>query len=82
MLWVGGHILIAGAHELGWHTPHEALMGVAEAVRDVTGVGGVLGWGAETLVSAVVGFAVGSFVVGVLALIHRPKTSPHPAGHP
>jgi predicted DNA repair protein MutK len=57
-------------------------MGVAEAVRDVTGVGGVLGWGAETLVSAVVGFAVGSFVVGVLALIHRPKTSPHPAGHP
>ena len=25
MLWVGGHILIAGAHELGWHWPYDVV---------------------------------------------------------
>jgi len=65
MLWVGGHILIAGAHELGWHGPHDAVHAVTEPVHDLSGVGGVLGWVVETGLSAIVGLLVG-FVVATI----------------
>ena len=44
MLWVGGHILIAGADELGWHGPYDLVHSLEEPVHDVAGVGGVLAW--------------------------------------
>jgi len=69
MLWVGGHILIAGAHELGWHGPHDVLHHIEEWVHDDVGVSnGALDWVVETVASAVVGMAVG---VGVLAVVSR-----------
>ena len=43
MLWVGGHILLVGAHELGWHWPYGVVHDLEDAVQDVGAVGGVLG---------------------------------------
>jgi predicted DNA repair protein MutK len=81
MLWVGGHILLAGADELGWHWPFGLVHDVEHALHDVAVVGGVLSWFAATLVSALVGFAVGSALVGVVALVQSrwPRTNDTPA---
>ncbi|MBX3286312.1 MAG: DUF808 domain-containing protein [Actinobacteria bacterium] len=67
MLWVGGHILLAGADELGWHWPYHLVHDLEHAVHDVAGIGGFLAWLVNTLASAVVGFAVGSVVMVVVA---------------
>jgi predicted DNA repair protein MutK len=67
MLWVGGHILLAGADELGWHAPYDLVHDLEHAVHDVGAIGGVLGWLVNTLASAVVGLAVGSLIVAVLS---------------
>lgn len=67
MLWVGGHILIVGADELGWHTPYDLVHQLEEAVHGVGGLGGVLAWLANTGVSAVVGLVVGTIVTLIVA---------------
>ncbi len=67
MLWVGGHILLVGADELGWHGPYELVHDLEHHVHDVGGVGGVLGWLVNTAVSAVVGLTVGLAAVAVAA---------------
>ena len=69
MLWVGGHILLVGADELGWHAPYDAVHDLEHEVDDVSGVGGVLAWVVNTAVSAVVGLSVGSVVVAVTARV-------------
>lgn len=66
MLWVGGHILIAGFDELGWTTPYHLVHELEHLVDGVSGVGGVLAWLVNTGVSAVVGLAVGSAIVLVI----------------
>ena len=71
MLWVGGHILLVGTHELGWHTPYDLVHDVEHVVDGVAAVGGVLAWSVNTLISAVVGFVVGSVVVTVVARVLR-----------
>jgi predicted DNA repair protein MutK len=71
MLWVGGHILLVGADELGWHGPYDLVHDLEQAVDDVGGIGGVLAWLANTVASAVVGFAAGSLVVAVVARVSR-----------
>jgi predicted DNA repair protein MutK len=67
MLWVGGHILLVGADELGWHAPYELVHDMEHAVDGVPAVGGVLAWAVNTAASAVVGLAVGSVIVAVAA---------------
>jgi predicted DNA repair protein MutK len=87
MLWVGGHILIAGAHELGWHGPHDLVHELEDPVHDVEGVGGVLSWLVDTAASALVGVVVGFAVVAVVSRLARLKRSQDdaapaaPAGH-
>jgi hypothetical protein len=80
MLWVGGHILLVGADELGLHAPYDALHHLEEAVHEATGaLGGVLAWLADTAASAVVGLVVGALVVLVLSLtLHRHKDTAAP----
>jgi uncharacterized protein len=73
MLWVGGHILLVGADELGWHAPYELVHHAEEAVHGVAGVGGFLGWLTNTLASALAGLVVGAVVVAVMHLIPRRK---------
>ncbi|SDO67867.1 DUF808 domain-containing protein [Geodermatophilus sp. DSM 45219] len=75
MLWVGGHILLVGTDELGFHVLYDALHHVEEAVAAATGaLGGVLAWLVDTLASALVGLLVGGLIVLVLSLtLHRRK---------
>ena len=75
MLWVGGHILLVGADELGLHVLYEAVHHLEEAAHEVTGaLGGVVGWLVNTLASALLGLVVGALVVLVLSLtLHRRK---------
>jgi uncharacterized protein len=70
MLWVGGHILLVGADELGLHAPYALVHHLEEVVHAATGpLGGALGWLTNTAASAVVGLVVGAIVVAVLHLI-------------
>jgi len=73
MLWVGGHILLLGVDELGWHAPYELVHRAEEAVHQVGGVGGVLAWLTNTLASALVGVVVGAVVMAVLHVLPRRK---------
>jgi predicted DNA repair protein MutK len=75
MLWVGGHILVVGAHELGWHGPHDLLHRIEEPVREVPGFGGVLGWLLDTAASAAVGLVVGATLVALHAAWGRARSS-------
>ncbi len=66
MLWVGGHILLVGADELGWSAPYDLVHRIEDPVHGVSGVGGVLGWLVNTSLSAVVGLVVGAVIVVVV----------------
>jgi uncharacterized protein len=73
MLWVGGHILLVGTHELGWDGLYDIVHDLEESVADVSGFGGVLSWLVNTGLSAVVGIVVGSVVIAVVSRFHRTK---------
>lgn len=76
MLWVGGHIIVGGLHDLGWSGPYDLIHTMEEAVSDATGLlGGFLGWLTNTVASAVVGLVVGAFVVLVITLATRNRTA-------
>ncbi|HKX68659.1 MAG TPA: DUF808 domain-containing protein [Intrasporangium sp.] len=76
MLWVGGHIILGGIDELGWHGPYDLVHHLEDAVREVAGVGGVLAWLVNTLASALVGLVVGAVIVGVMHVIPRRRGAP------
>ena len=84
MLWVGGHILLVGAEELGWHFPYDAVHDAEYAVADLP-LGGLVGWSVNTLISAVVGFFWGLIVVGAVVSLpkerHPAEPDDTPAGH-
>jgi predicted DNA repair protein MutK len=63
MLWVGGHILLVGFDELGWHAPYHLVHQLEKVVHGVPGLGSVLGWIVNTLASALVGLVVGVVLV-------------------
>ncbi|WP_018023590.1 DUF808 domain-containing protein [Corynebacterium ulceribovis] len=65
MLWVGGHILVVGFDELGWHLPYSLVHGMESAVP-----AGFLGWLANTIGSLIFGTIIGSIVVAVVEGIH------------
>jgi uncharacterized protein len=73
MLWVGGHILVVGADELGWHGPFSLVHDLEHAVAGIAGVGAVLAWLANTAASAVVGLTVGLVVAFVAARVAARK---------
>ena len=72
MLWVGGHILLVGVDELGWHAPygfvHDAEVWVAAATGPL---GGFLGWLTNTFFSFIAGLVVGAVVVAIMHVIPR-----------
>lgn len=70
MLWVGGHILLVGMDELGFHLFYGWVHHLETAVHDATGgLGPALGWLTNTFFSAVLGLIVGAIVVAVLHLL-------------
>lgn len=82
MLWVGGHIILAGVEDLGWHWPydlvHDLQHEVEHAVHDAGGaVTSTLGWLTNTFASAVIGVAVGAVVVVVMHLVPRRAGTAH-----
>ena len=79
MLWVGGHILLVGVDELGWHAPYELVHHLEEAVHGVGGLGGFLAWLVNTLASALIGLVVGAVVVAVMHFV--PRRQKAAAGH-
>ncbi|WP_297004073.1 DUF808 domain-containing protein [uncultured Corynebacterium sp.] len=68
MLWVGGHILVTGTDELGWHGPHDIVHHVVERVEST---GAAVQWLVETGCSAVAGFLVGSVVLVIAGGVAR-----------
>lgn len=81
MLWVGGHILIVGAHELGWHWPEDVVHDAEHLVDGVGGIGGVLAWLVNTAISAVVGFLVGSVIATVVDKFKPASDDAHAVAH-
>jgi predicted DNA repair protein MutK len=72
MLWVGGHILLVGFDELGWHWPYDQVHHLEESVADtMSSIGGLAGWLTNTLASAVIGIVAGAIVVAVMHVIPR-----------
>jgi predicted DNA repair protein MutK len=70
MLWVGGHILLAGSDHLGWHPFYRVVHHAADQVRhSVKAFGAVLAWLVDTGASAVVGLVVGAVAVALAALL-------------
>jgi uncharacterized protein len=70
MLWVGGHILLAGSDHLGWHTPYDLVHHVEDRVRhSVKAFDAVLAWLVNTGASAVIGWVVGAVVVALMHLL-------------
>jgi uncharacterized protein len=81
MLWVGGHILLVGADELGWHTPYDLVHDVEHWFDGVPGIGGVLAWTANTAISAVIGLGVGALVVSIVSRVRRGDDHAIDIGH-
>lgn len=77
MLWVGGHILLVGFDELGWHTIYGWVHSLEGAVQGVAGVGGLLAWLANTVASALLGLVVGGLIVAVMHLLPRREPAAH-----
>ena len=70
MTWVGGHILLVGLDDLGWHAPYDLVHHLEEVVHDAVGAAGaVAGWLVNTMLSALVGLLVGAVVVTVLHVL-------------
>ena len=71
MLWVGGHILMVGAEELGLRWPYEFVHGVQHDVEHAVphALAPALGWLTNTIGSAIIGFLVGSVLVAVMSLL-------------
>jgi uncharacterized protein len=80
MLWVGGHILLVGADELGWHAPYDAVHHLEEAVQDTGAISGVLEWLVNTAASAVLGLVVGTAVALVVQKVTASR-QPGAAAH-
>ncbi|MFC6358168.1 DUF808 domain-containing protein [Luteococcus peritonei] len=71
MLWVGGHILMVGADELGLHWPYEFVHHLQHQVEHAVphALAGTLGWLTNTIGSAIIGLVVGSVLVAIMALL-------------
>ncbi|WP_035282242.1 DUF808 domain-containing protein [Brevibacterium album] len=72
MLWVGGHILLVGMDELGLTLPYDLVHALEEPVHHLALIGPALAWLVNTFFSMVLGFLVGSVVVGVMKVLPLP----------
>ncbi|WP_058234456.1 DUF808 domain-containing protein [Devriesea agamarum] len=75
MLWVGGHIILVGVHELGLHAPYEWVHHLEHGVHGVPVIGGLLGWLINTFFSAILGLIWGAIIVAVMHVLPFGKKS-------
>ncbi|MGC5025973.1 DUF808 domain-containing protein [Tsukamurella sp. DT100] len=77
MCWVGGHILLVGLDDLGWHWPYSVVHHFETWAHDlIPSIGSVVGWLANTLGSALFGLAVGAVVVAIVHVIGKLRAAP------
>ena len=82
MCWVGGHILLVGADELGWSAPYDAVHHLESLVHDFPAQG-FFAWIVNTTASAVVGMVIGVVMTVLVPITQRllprrdTKTSQH-----
>lgn len=70
MLWVGGHIILVGTHDLGWDGIYGPVHDAEESIAD--SAGGAVAWIFNTGVSAIIGLVVGGVVVAIVSrFFHR-----------
>jgi hypothetical protein len=70
MLWVGGHIILVGVDDLGWHWPYDLVHHWEEDVEHaVGGIGSAVAWLVNTFASLVIGVVWGFVVVGVMHVL-------------
>lgn len=81
MLWVGGHILLVGIDELGFHPIYELVHHGEDAVADIAGIGSILAWIVNTLASALLGLIVGSVIVAALLGVSKLRGKSNTATH-
>lgn len=66
MLWVGGHILLVGTHDLGLAQPYGFVHHLEGLVAGIAGIGGVLAWLINTFFSFVLGLIIGGIVAVII----------------
>ncbi len=66
MLWVGGHIMLQGAHDLGWHAPYDLVHVLEKPFAGIAVVGAFLAWLVNTLCSAVIGLVWGLVIMAIV----------------
>ncbi|PZU42144.1 MAG: DUF808 domain-containing protein [Arsenicicoccus sp.] len=70
MLWVGGHILLVGIDELGFHPIYEFVHHAEEVVAGwIPAIAGALAWLTNTFFSAILGLVVGLLIVGIVSAL-------------
>lgn len=69
MLWVGGHILLVGTHDLGLAQPYGFVHHLEGLVAGTAAVGGLLAWLINTFFSFLIGLAVGAIVAAVVHVL-------------
>lgn len=73
MLWVGGHIVIHGAYELGLKAPEQWVQDVTALARAATPASpGFVAWVVRAAIDAVVGLAVGALVAPLAGKVLGP----------
>lgn len=74
MLWVGGQIVVHGAHELGWHWPYDTVHHVVEAAfHGVSGPGqGALQWLLTATLDGLFGLALGVLLIPLATRVMGP----------
>ena len=61
MLWVGGHIILVGVDELGWHAPYQFVHHLETMVP-----AGFLAWLVNTICSLILGAIWGAILVAIM----------------
>lgn len=79
MIWVGGHIILVGTHDLGLAQPYGVVHAMEAAAAGVGGIGGVLGWLVNTFFSFLLGLAVGAVVAAIVHVLPFGKHGDHDA---
>jgi predicted DNA repair protein MutK len=71
MLWVGGSIVTHGLHELHLSWPYDTIRAISDAASD-TGAYAVIAWFVTALCDAVVGLALGTFLMPIVEVLLVP----------
>lgn len=81
MLWVGGSIVIHGAHELGWHLPYETIKSIAYSASGGSGEGAVA-WLVTAGLDALGGIALGALLIPFVETVLLPIGALFPENRP